>query len=472
MDDRIRQILGSSKNKVSVNTDVNTNVTLDSTTRLIKPNTNPINSVVDVDDQYQLERDESNLFRVLGRLNIITSNDLTKGNKSKGVRGTDDLDWDPLFTEYYNGESVVNAPTNWVIQLLYPSDRNPDYNVWGDSNKFRPISLGMKVISLTSNNPSGNRSLLVVETKQKHNLSEGDYIHLNSVESDNIYQGIHKVFELGNNGLDTQTKITLETSWISDSTNEVFLNRVSNSSDGDVGFVTDNTLSSFIIGGSNNELLTVTTTKEHGLGPNSYVELRKSGVGKMNGLHLVRDIIDDFKFTIKPPNIENSVTGYSFRRMDGTPSDYYVRYFELLTGNQYQTYPTAFSSSIYPDTLEPTLGIGNKTWSFQMDKDVNTTSLISDRGGKVNELKFCMLKRSGKYPYDWSNVTSHWEFNSKEANTTNGLETVSINNSTGSGSIVKNIPKTLTNSGSKYVGDIIEYNRRDIQQKNINRSNI
>ena len=182
MDDKIRQILGSSKNKVSVNTDVNTSITLNSTTRLIKPNTNPINTVVNVDTQYQLERNESNLFRVLGRLNIITSNDLTKGNKSKGVRGAEDLDWNPLFTEYYNGESVVNSPTNWVLQLLYPSDRNPDFNVWGDSNKFRPISLGMKVSSLTSNNPSGNRSLLVVETKQKHNLSEGDYIHLNSVD--------------------------------------------------------------------------------------------------------------------------------------------------------------------------------------------------------------------------------------------------------------------------------------------------
>jgi hypothetical protein len=88
-----------------------------------------------------------------------------------------------------------------------------------------------------------------------------------------------------------------------------------------------------------------------------------------------------------------------------------------------------------------------------------------------------MLKRSGANPYDWSNVTSHWDFNTLLANTTTttdlgngtkGIETVSVNNpGSGVGSIVKNTPKTLTQSGSKYVGDIVEYNRKEIKEKTI-----
>jgi hypothetical protein len=51
------------------------------------------------------------------------------------------------------------------------------------------------------------------------------------------------------------------------------------------------------------------------------------------------------------------------------------------------------------------------------------------------------------------------------ANTTNGIETVSVNKPNGTGSIVKNTPKTITQEGSKYMGDIVEYNRKEIKEK-------
>jgi len=193
--------------------------------------------------------------------------------------------------------------------------------------------------------------------------------------------------------------------------------------------------------------------------------MRNPNGGIMNGFHRVHGLVDDFRFTIKPPNPSTSVAGYTYRRMDGTPCEYYVREFELLTGNNYETYPASYSSNVYPRTRTPEFGVANKTWLFHLNKDINTTSLISHRGGLVNELKFCMLKRAGANPYNWSNVTSHWDFERLNAITTNGLETVSKNQSSGVGTIEKNLPKTIGNDGSKYIGDIVEYNRKEIREK-------
>ena len=127
MDDRIRQIIGRYKNKISINKDTNLNLTVDNTTRVIKPNANLMNSVIDVGEQFELERGESNLYMNLGRLNVITANELTQGNAT--IRSTEELDWDPLFTEFYNGTNVVQTPNNWLIQICYPSNIDVNYNI-------------------------------------------------------------------------------------------------------------------------------------------------------------------------------------------------------------------------------------------------------------------------------------------------------------------------------------------------------
>ena len=128
MDDRLKQIIGSRKNKVSVDVDTNVNITLDSTSRLIKTNANPINSIIDIDEQFDLERDASNLYRISGRLNIITANELTQGGGS--YRGTVDTDWDPLFTEFSSSGKLVKTPTNWLLQVCYPSKILPKYDIF------------------------------------------------------------------------------------------------------------------------------------------------------------------------------------------------------------------------------------------------------------------------------------------------------------------------------------------------------
>jgi hypothetical protein len=466
MDDRFRQIIGSSKNKVSIDVDTNVGISLENETRLLKPNANPINTIIGVDEQFDLERQYSKLYRLSGKLNIITANELTQGDGGAN-RGTADTDWDPLFTEYVSGGVLVKTPTNWQLQICYPSDMITDYPMWGTD---KPVSLGMKVTSLTSNVPSGNRILLVVETQQTHKLTVGDYIHLNDRVNLNKYQGIHKVLELGHNGKDVATKITLETTWDGDTTNEMFLTRVVNISNDDVLNSKTDTMVSFtfsdVSGGTlNTDYILIKTVKEHGLGVNDYVELRKPSNGILNGFHLVENVVGDYEYTIKRKSVSTPTTiGYTYRRMDGTPCDYYVRQFEVLTGNDYDIYKGGFSSSIYPTTQTRELGVANGTWLYHLNKDINISSLISHRGGVANELKICMVKKSGDKPYDWSNVTSHWDFNRRNTNG-NELELVSLRRTNGIGTVEKRNPKTLSSNGSKYIGDVIEYNRSEIKEK-------
>ena len=80
----------------------------------------------------------------------------------------------------------------------------------------------------------------------------------------------------------------------------------------------------------------------HDLREADYVEIRVTNNNFiLNGLHRVERIIDRYNF-ILDLKISN-IPGYTInnpnakvRRLDGIPSDYYIRKFTLLTGNDYE----------------------------------------------------------------------------------------------------------------------------------------
>ena len=231
MDERIRQIIGSKRNKISVDTDTNLNITLDDNSRLLKTNANQITEVVSEDEQFNLERDSSLLYRLNGRLNIITANELS-------ILACDDS-WDPLIYQY--GEDT--SPNNWVLQICYPVNKRPDYIMSGGY----PISYGLNIDSIYQSEKINNRYQTIIKTKQKHKLNVGDYVHINSTASNNPYQGIHKVEKLGNTsdvtGLtgstidDAPYYILLESSYKTNFNGKSFLKRVVNVSDSDFNYL-------------------------------------------------------------------------------------------------------------------------------------------------------------------------------------------------------------------------------------------
>lgn len=110
MDRRIKQILGSFNSKQTVNTDTYLNLQFNGNERLLPPD--EINKVLDIGDQFNLERQSSTFYRILGKINPLISNVLfnTTGSKdcweilSTPLFTTNNLDKDEPFLTY--GESI------------------------------------------------------------------------------------------------------------------------------------------------------------------------------------------------------------------------------------------------------------------------------------------------------------------------------------------------------------------------------
>lgn len=110
MDRRIKQILGSFNSKQTVNTNTYLNLQFNGNERLLPPD--EINKVLDIGDQFNLERQSSTFYRILGKINPLISNVLfnTTGSKdcweilSTPLFTTNNLDKDEPFLTY--GESI------------------------------------------------------------------------------------------------------------------------------------------------------------------------------------------------------------------------------------------------------------------------------------------------------------------------------------------------------------------------------
>lgn len=478
--DSIQQILGNARYKMAPNADFNYKIHLEGKVSPLKNNLNKIISTLSAEQVFNNERNDSTKYRILGRLNLITDNSifytgLTTDNKVVIYPSTND--WDFLISgDDINGQQ----PNNWVLQMTYPS-KIDKYSKVGTFEAYK----GVTIKTVNPINPLGNKELALITTQQKSKLQEGDfcYIYSNTYTSD--YSGFHQVQSIGENGNFLDTKLVLSTKYSVPDTN-LSVKRVIDISDNDKTFSNPKSIlivkSSDITGGTTNanyvrintgNLSSAFSAATHGLRKSDYIDLRaKYGPSILNGLHRVEHIIDRYNFVIdlKITNTPNFTLPLStpkplFRRLDGIPSDYYVRKFTLISGNDYEVNKaTAFGNSVYPNLRENSLGVANNTYLFTFTKDTDTNNLYSHRKGPLNELNFVTLKRSGKNSIDWSDVTAHWDFDYSVATTSTGIETVSKNNPSGVGTIEKNIP-----FNSEYFGDFVEFNRGEILEKTISK---
>jgi hypothetical protein len=203
------------------------------------------------------------------------------------------------------------------------------------------------------------------------------------------------------------------------------------------------------------------TTISHGLNTGDFIEMRSDNVISLNGLFKVT-IVDGTKFTLDISEPNTTLVNTTFRRLDGTPSEYYVRKFGVLSTNDYETFETAFANTIYPKTITNNLGVANKVYSFQFNKDIDINGVSSNRGGKPTQLYLGFIKRAGQNTHDWSNVTSDWFENfSDSKDDTYALETTSKRVPDGVGTIEK------ANYGDEYYGDLTEFNGLTLDETTI-----
>ena len=486
--ERIEQLLGRARYKMAPDTNFNYKLNLESSLSPLKNNFNKIISILSADQVFQDERNDSTKYRILGRLNIITDNSIyytattvTTGANPQTINviRPNNSDWTPLFG-FGNVITNQNPPTpnNWVLQILYPS-KIDKYTKVGDNQAYK----GITIKNLISTDPSGTKEQVLLETQQKNKLVEGDFCYIYSNTHNSIYNGFHDVDFLGVNGQYLDTKFRLTTKYIGPD-NELILKRVINVSDNDINFLnTQNIIkvvSTDLSGTSTNSNYTKVTTGNlspsfsaltHNWRVSDYIDIRTvNGPFILNGLYRVEKIIDRYNFIIdlkisNTPGVIINNLSIPFRRMDGIPSDYYIRKFTVLTGNDYEiNKATSFGTNIYPKTKINKLAVANDTWLFTFIQDINTKFIYSHKDGELTQLYLGTIKRAGANNFNWSDVTANWDFEYSYADSSNKTETISLNNSSGIGTIEKNIPKI-----SEYFGDFVEYNRGDILERTVSK---
>jgi hypothetical protein len=236
--DRIKQKLGIEKSKGSVNTDTYLKINIDSKERLLPPDL--INSVVNVGDRFNTERQNSTFYRILGSINSNISNVLFNLDDSlytdlytwKGFNYVDPNSNEPRFYDpvypsviksnlkekdgwfgyfdpnitksglcnFYDMEPTRNrvsfipdintfhGPTppikNWELTITYPHSVDSGHTM---------VIGGLMIVELLPVTVA-TRSMTAFGMACAHNLSTGDVVKISGT---NGYDGEHVVVRVG-----------------------------------------------------------------------------------------------------------------------------------------------------------------------------------------------------------------------------------------------------------------------------------
>jgi hypothetical protein len=290
MDDRIKQILGRARYKEATDVDFNINLRLESKKRTIGNNADKIVSVLNAEDVFQDERNSSTLYRLISRLNIMTDNTLAD------LQGTYPIetDWDPLF----DGQPPV-TPNNWLLQVTHPSEID-DNQIVAETKAF----MGVRVEGIGMTNPSGSREQVSVICRQNHGCSIGDYIYLYDHTGQSPYHGFHLIEDLGIDGTNLETTLTLSTNFITNY-GSMNLKRSVGVSDNDIKFIKPRNIVSAqatdVNGNfSGNTYTTFTTATNNGIRVGNYIDIRAfNGNPFFNGTYYVENVLSNNKFVVK-----------------------------------------------------------------------------------------------------------------------------------------------------------------------------
>lgn len=458
-DYNIKTVLGIYKNKVSINKDTFVGLELVNKTRLTEQDKNV--HIVNNVDRFNYERNTSGKYRINGRLEIVT------GNVNSFA-----FNYFPAESDWNLEELDTNQITkNWIIQLTYPYSNDVTTDIITSTStgvKTSKPDKGVQILSMTPVDYTGRRTKVLLRTVQKHGiLNVGEFIYITPDNGILNYLGFHKVldFEFGNEErgliLETPYEGTIDIGNVKrvfePSTNDtLYLDAIS------LVQISKCDSQGTTIGALNHTKIYDTN---HGLRLGDYIDLRFNSLSPINGIHKVVAIPNSNEFVIRyelpfanvgPVNITDlsATAELRYRRIDGTPSDYYFRKFKILTDlKDYEIYKAAYSVNIFSDEFT------NKLSLFHFNKNVDVTDLRDNLNRPLSELYLTVTRRSNPF----SDVISISEENSSlvPISSSDGpivLETLSYWTTNGVGSIQR------PNSGDTLYGDFVEYNSSFLQE--------
>lgn len=427
--DRIKQRLGVEASKKSVNSDTYLKINLDSKERLLPPD--EINHIVNVGDRFNIERQRSKIYRIIGTINPTVTNALFNINNTTNLN-KDTWSWFNnyifLDTSYPKNNDVADITDVTYVQaikrFLIEKDgwfgyQDPDITKSGFCNfidmepKRERFSFISDIKPFTGTNPVKNWELTITYPKtadKTHNMVVGGLLIADAVP---VVVATRNMVAFG---MPCLHNLTIGSSVL----------------------ITGTT-------GFNGEHVVVRTGLDNGDLKNYY-------------------------FVIDVPFASGTIGGSSRmkRKFGGQESEYYFRKFRkvpttsapIIEIDDYEAYKLGFSENIYTDPIS----------QFVFNEDIDVTDLTDNLGRPVSELYLSIIKTNSAGLF--GRVSS-------------GFETpfMSRLNTSGTNTYLRNIPAinkihngltpfithtpletTLSINSLEYYGDLVEYNTNEVKE--------
>lgn len=430
--DRIQQRLGVETSKKSVNTDTYLKINLEGKERLLPPD--EINHIVNVGERFNIERQRSKYYRILGTINPTMSNPLFNINDGTML---DKYTWagfnsyDFLDTSYPKDADVADlSDINYsqsINRYLLERDgwfgyKNPDRTQSGFCNYF-------------DMEPKRERFSFVPDITPFHNPSGSP---VKNWELTITYpKEMDKTHYMVNGGL---IIVEAEQATVSTRNMTAFgMPCLHNLNVGDMVKITGTT-------GYDGEHVVVRTGLDNG-------------------------DLKEYYFVIDKPYSGSSVYGGSrIKRMfGGQESEYYFRIFRkvktrsapTIETDDYETYPLGFSDNIFNDDIS----------QFVFNEDIDITSLTDNLGRPLSELYMTVIKTDSNNLFSSVSAGIETPF-LPELNTSNIntflLDIPVINKIHNGGTLPFQthtpLETSVNISSLDFYGDLVEYNSNEVKE--------
>jgi hypothetical protein len=453
--DRFKTLLPEDKNKVSKNADLFLPINLENSTTL--NGYDNIITTLDIEEQFNKERQNSDSYRISGKINFLYS----KTNLDTNNIPEESLDFLP-------------QDKNWLLQLTIPNGIIENYPLQQNSI---PIERGFRYI--LTGYTYNNKNTIALVTELKNNIQVGDYVYCEHIDFPNLVgreqiNGIHKVIYKGNpnTGEETDTILVLDLNNTFDLipfANKIgILKKITNPSLRDI-LKTNylQTISRFYI--QNNKQY-IEFNQPHNLIDGDFISIKGYLPNLTNstfaGTHRIK-YVDDFniefyyKTQVVTPNIPVSTfTEMKWKRLDGCPSQYFMRSFEIITSNyedidlpkkDYELFNSGYEVDIF----------NRKKYLFNF-KEIDLSIYKDYLGRDLTNIFLTFIKRPGLNPFDFTLTDVFFHDYSLKPNGS-GLKLQWSGNTQNEYVTNYNQNPTEINSdkikikGDKYFGDIMEY---------------
>lgn len=429
---RIQQILGVETSKESTNRDTYLKVSLDDSQRLLPPDV--INKVVDVSERFDVERQRSKYYRILGTINSTISNALF--NLDDTVKA-DEFTWKGFNYQNPNGtyrfsDSIYPTVVN---DNLKENDGwfgyyNPDISKRGFCNFFDMEPKRERLSFLIDVNPYNKTTTVPVKNW------ELTITYPYAIDSGHtmVYDSVNKFSGL----------IILEAN---------------------PAIVSTRVMTVFSM------------TCQHNLVAGDLVRI--TGTTGYDGDHLVvRTGLDngdlkEYTFVVDlPPTGTISNLSRMNKIVNGFKSQYYFRKFKkiktrntpVIETDDYEIYRAAFSQNIYSDTIT----------QFVFNEDIDVTDLTDNLGRPLSELYLTVIKTNsnGLFSRVSSGIETPFYSKLNTSPTDTFLLNIPVINKIHNG--LNNLPwpshiplennVTINNPNNEFYGDLVEYNIAQVKE--------